>query len=234
MRRGPAIALSALLIAATPTVLVGNALWVLVNPWLVHAQYAIPGFPDDDQGLEGDERSDLAVTGIRSVRPWDDGIVLLEEARLPEGEPAFDERETTHMQDVRDLIGGFLVAWAIALVAAIGAGLALWRFGERARLRSALLWGAKLTIGVMAMSALLLLVSFETFFDGFHGIFFEGDSWRFNEAYTLRRLYPDFFWGSAGAITALVVGLQAAGVFAAARRLGRRADASGTTASLAQ
>ena len=220
MRRGPAIALSALLIAATPTVLVGNALWVLVNPWLVHAQYAIPGFPDDDQGLEGDERSDLAVTGIRSVRPWDDGIVLLEEARLPEGEPAFDERETTHMQDVRDLIGGFLVAWAIALVAAIGAGLALWRFGERARLQAALLWGAKLTIGVMAISALLLLVSFETFFDGFHGIFFEGDSWRFNETYTLRRLYPDFFWGSAGAITALVIGLQAAGVFAAARRLG--------------
>jgi integral membrane protein (TIGR01906 family) len=231
MRRGLAIALSALLIATIPTVLIGNALWVLVNPWFVHVQYAIPGFPDDERGLEGDERSDLAVTGIRSVRPWDEGIVLLEEARLPDGEPAFEERETTHMQDVRDLIGGFLAAWAIALVAGIAAGAALWRFGEPSRLERALLWGAGLTIGVMALLGLLLLVSFDAFFDGFHGIFFEGDSWRFNEGYTVRRLYPYFFWGTAGAITALLVGLQAAAVYAGARRLGRP-GASEAAASL--
>src|SRR5262245_27839935 len=130
MRRGLVIALSALLIAAVPTVLIGNALWLLVNPWLVHAEYAIPGFPDDALDLDQGERTDLAVTGIRSVRPLDEGVVLLEEARLPDGDPAFDQRELVHMQDVRDLIGRFLVAWAVAIAAGVGAGVGLRRLGE--------------------------------------------------------------------------------------------------------
>ena len=233
MRRGLPIALSVLLIAAVPTVLIGNALWLLVNPWLVHAEYAIPGFPDDELGLDQDQRTDLAVTGIRSVRPLDEGVVLLEQARLPDGDAAFDERELTHMQDVRDLIGGFLVAWALALVVAVGAGAGLRRTAEPGALDRALRAGAWLTLALMALAAVTLAVSFDTFFDGFHGIFFEGDSWRFNETYTLRNLYPDFFWGVAGGIKALLVAVQAVAVLVATRLPGTRADGSGAAASLA-
>ena len=218
MRRGRANALSALLIAAVPLILVGNAAWLLFNPWLVHAEYAIPGFPEPYIELGDEERTDLAVTGIRSVRPLDEGVALLAEAELADGRAAFDERELTHMQDVRDLVTGLVVLWAVALAAGAGAGAWLRRHGERGTLQRALRGGAVVALGVIAVSALVLAVSFDTFFEAFHELFFEGDSWRFNETYTLRSLYPDFFWSVAGGVMALLVAIQAAAVIAATRR----------------
>src|SRR5512134_3218871 len=127
MRRRLVLALSAVIVVAVPVVLVGNTLLILVNPWFVHAQYAVPGFPDDSRGLSDGERTDLAVTGIRSIRPGSGGVELLREARLPGGGPAFEEREIEHMEDVRGLVGGALIAWAVALVIGLAAVLALRR-----------------------------------------------------------------------------------------------------------
>ena len=90
--------------------------------------------------------------------------------------------------------------------------------GPRFPLVPVLIGTGVVALGVMALSALALAVSFDATFDAFHGIFFEGDTWRFNETYTLRSLYPDFFWGVAGGAMALLVGVQAAAVIAATRR----------------
>jgi integral membrane protein (TIGR01906 family) len=221
MRRKLSLVLSALIVAAVPAILVGNTLWAVNNPWFVHAQYAIPGFPDDSHDLSDRERTDLAVTGIRSIRPGSDGVELLRDARLPSGEQAFEEREIQHMEDVRGVVAGFLTAWGIALVLAVAAALGLRRLGAPGSVGRALVAGAFLTIAAMASAALILLVNFEFFFDGFHGAFFEGESWRFNGSYTLRQLYPDFFWSvAAGTMVALVV-LQAVALFAGFRQPGR-------------
>ena len=45
-----------------------------------------------------------------------------------------------------------------------------------------------------ARSALAMLADFDAFFDTFHGVFFDGDSWRFQHGDTLLGLYPDTFW----------------------------------------
>lgn len=217
MRRGTQNGLSALIVIAVPVILIGNALWLLINPWVVEAQYALPGFPDP-QGLSDGERTDLAITGIRSIRPGGDGVELLREARLPTGDPAFVQREISHMEDVRALVAGFLRAWAVAVAVAIAAAIALRRLGPPGSVGPPLVAGALLTVGAMALAGLIMLVSFEFFFDGFHGVFFEGDSWRFNETYTLRALYPDAFWGVAGGAMAALVLLQAAALIAVVRR----------------
>ena len=147
MRRKLALALSALIVAAVPAILIGNTLWVLMNPWFVHAQYAVPGFPADSHGLGDHERTDLAVTGIRSIRPGSDGVELLREARLPSGSPAFEEREIQHMGDVRGLVAGFLTVWAVALVLTVAAALGLRQLGTPGSVGSALVAGAFLKIG---------------------------------------------------------------------------------------
>jgi hypothetical protein len=221
MRRRLALALSALIIVAVPIVLVGNALLVLVNPWLVHTEYALPGFPDDSLDLSDGERTDLAVSGVRSVRIGSDDVDALREARLPDGDPAFDADEIQHMDDVRGLVSGAVVAWATALLLGAGAVLALRRLGEPAPFRvpwtrasgavgSALVGGAYLSVAAIALAAPIMAVDFEFFFDGFHGVFFEGDTWQFDDDDTLLNLYPEVFWGiAAGALIALIV-LQAA------------------------
>ncbi|MDP9188055.1 MAG: DUF1461 domain-containing protein [Actinomycetota bacterium] len=216
MRDRIAIALSVLVVAAIPAVLIGNTLWVLIVPWLIDAEYALPGFPADPEGLGDAERKDLALTGMDSIRPFGEGTDVLREARLPDGEPAFTEREIAHMKDVRALIAGVLIAWAVALVVAIAGTLALRRRGERGS--PTLVAGAWLTLGAMALIGVVMLIDFEFFFDGFHGIFFEGDSWRFNESYTLRRVYPDFFWGAAAGGMAVLVAAQAAALIVGLRR----------------
>ena len=217
MRRNPAGALTVLIAAAVPIVLLGNALWLLVNPWLVDVQYALPGFPDEP-ALSDAARKDLAVTGIDSVRPWGGGVELLREARLPSGDPAFTEREIQHMEDVRGLLAAFLTVWAISLGIAIAAALALRRIAGPGSIERALGRGAIVSLVAIAVIGLVMLVNFEFFFDGFHGIFFEGDSWRFNETYTLRQLYPDYFWAVAGGGAAALVLLQAAAMLAVVRR----------------
>jgi integral membrane protein (TIGR01906 family) len=205
-----------LIVAAVPAILVGNTLWVLINPWFVHAQYAVPGFPDSHR-LSDQERTDLAVRGIRSIRPGSTGTEL-REARLSSGDRAFEEREIQHMADVRGLVSGFLTAWAIALVLAVAAALGLRRLGATRSVRRALVAGALLTIAAMGLVGLIMLINFEFFFDGFHGAFFEGESWRFNSSYVLRQLYPDFFWGVAGGTMAALVVLQALALLAGFRQ----------------
>lgn len=205
------------MIAAVPAIAVGNSLWALLNPWLVDAQYALPGFPDDRYGLDRGERAGLAETGVRSVRPVGEGIDLLREARLPSGEPAFGRREIDHMADVRALVRGFGFAWVVALGVAAAAGAALWRLGGRDAVRRALAGGGVLTLAAIAAVGLFALVAFDAFFAAFHGLFFEGDSWRFADTATLRRLYPDAFWAIASAATVVLVLVQAGAVIAFGR-----------------
>lgn len=212
-----ASALTALLIVAVPLILTGNAVWLLLNSLFVEAQYALPGFPVDPAGVQDPARTELAKTGVASIRPGSDGVALLEAARLPSGEPAFDAREVSHMADVRSLVSSLMIAWVVALACALAAGSALHRRGEPGALRSALFRGALVTVVGMVLIGLLMAVSFETFFEGFHELLFEPGTWRFSDEDTLRQLYPDAFWSIAGATVAVLVLLQAVALGALSR-----------------
>lgn len=214
--------LAATVALAVPVVLAGNALWVLLGPALVDVAYAMPGFPDDHGGLDRAQRTDLANTGVDSVHPLEEGVELLREAKLPDGRAAFGPAEIRHMADVRALTTAALTAWAIALALGAAAGAWLHRRAGTAAVMRSLRLGALGTLGAMAAVGLFALVAFDSFFAAFHGIFFEGDTWRFADDATLRRVYPDAFWGLASAAMALAVILQAGTLALIVERLGRR------------
>ncbi len=208
MRRA-AVAFVAVLI---PVLLLGNGVYVIANDWFVRFEYGRDGFPRDPYGLATGQRTELAGIALRSILPWQrEGTGLLREARLPSGRPAFGEREIAHMDDVRALITGLLVAHAVAVLAL--AGLAARRATRRLALRGLLL-GAVLTLGLAAFVAAYVLVSPIGFLGGFHRVFFSGDSWRFAETDTLRRLFPDRFWSDTAALLGAAVAAQAAAVLA--------------------
>jgi integral membrane protein (TIGR01906 family) len=187
---------------ALPAVMVGNALWLLLGPWLVDVAYAVPGFPDDAGGLDRDARAALAHQGVEAVRPLGPGVDVLREADLPGGEAAFRPAEISHMADVRALVGGFTIAWTGGLAALVVRA-------ARARALRALRAGALATLAAVGAIALFALLASDALFTAFHGVFFEGDSWRFADEVTLRRLYPDEFWGLSGAALGLLVAAQA-------------------------
>ncbi len=206
-RRAPPIALAALVALAVPAVLLGNGLWVLTNEWYVHAEYARPGFPDDRYGFTKEQRTELALVGLDSIRPFNgDGVQVLREARLPDGSAAFTEREVFHMAEVRGLVGKVLLAHAVAL----GAIALAWLLSRRLRLAGVmtrgLVGGSALTLGIAAVLGVYMLANFDGFFVQFHEALFTGDTWRFPSSDTLIRLYPDAFWSDfAGVLAGLTL-----------------------------
>jgi integral membrane protein (TIGR01906 family) len=183
----------AIAVLVTP-ILVVNAFRVLATGTFVRAELGRDGFPVDRYGFTTDQRKQLALLGLRSIQPGSDGIVLLERARLPNGSPAFGLRELTHMRDVRRLFGIALRGQLIVLVAigALALGLARTRF--RAVVPLGLLAGGIATLAIAALAVPLILLGFDGFFVRFHEVFFSGDSWRFNNADTLIRIYPERYW----------------------------------------
>lgn len=200
---------------AVAPVLVGTALLVLAHPWVADAAYALPGFPDPRIEMGDGERSRLAAVSTHAIQPWrGDGLEEMRAARRDDGRPAFDAAELRHFADVRDLVAAFLIA---ALAGAVVVGVAALA-GARSTIRRGLALGARVTLGLLAVLSVLMLVGFDAFFEAFHGVFFEGESWKLPRFGTVRSLYPDAFWGLMGGVTAVLVIGQAAALALALRR----------------
>lgn len=189
---------------------IGNALLLIfvLGGWFVDLIYALPGFPETDAALAPGQRRDLAADGMAAIRPLGPGVDLLREADLTSADPAFNSRELTHMEDVRQVVAGFAIAW----LAGLGLLAVAW-FGRRPlggpeALRRAARTAAIALLAAVVAFGLLLLFAFEPIFEGFHAIFFSGDSWRFHADDTLLQLYPEMFWAAAGTVTVLLVVTQ--------------------------
>lgn len=206
---------------AVPLVLLVDGVHVIAHGWYIRFEYGRDGFPRDPYGLTTGQRTDLAAVGLRSILPWERaGTGLLREARLPDGDPAFGGREVRHMGDVRALVWGLFVAHAAALVAI--AALAALR-ATRPLLGRGLRLGAILTLALAGFVAVFVLVSPIGFLGGFHRVFFSGDSWRFAETDTLRRLFPDRFWSDTAIALGVATAAQAAALLGAAWLRARKA-----------
>jgi integral membrane protein (TIGR01906 family) len=203
------VAVVAVVALAVPPILVVNALRVLANDSFVRFEYGREGFPAERYGLGEEERERLALLGLRSIQPGTEGVVLLERARLPDGSPAFDARELSHMEDVRTVFGAALRAQLVALVVIAALALGLAWTGLRAVVPRGLLVGALATLAVAALGVPFILLGFDRFFTRFHEAFFEGDSWRFSDTDTLIRLYPERLWEDVSQLAAAITVAQA-------------------------
>jgi len=199
--------------------LIGSALLVVAHPWAADAAYALPGFPEPRIALGDDERSRLAAVGTRAIQPWrSDGIEAMRAATREDGRPAFVRDELEHFEDVRTVVLAFLVAGAAGL-ALIAVAAVLAR--DRSLVRRGLIAGTRLTVAVFVATGALMLIGFDAFFDAFHSLFFEGETWKLPNLGTVRSLYPDALWALMGGAMVVLVLAQVAAVVVVLRRSGR-------------
>lgn len=203
------VALVVAIAVVTPPVLVVNGLRAVANDWIVRFEYGRSGFPDDRYGLSREERTDLALIGLDAITPGTEGVALLEQARLPDGTPAFTAREVEHMDDVRQVFGRALRVQLAVLVALALLALALARTALRPAVPGGLLLGSLLTLTVAVLAIPIILLGFEGFFARFHELFFDPGTWRFPTSDTLIRLYPERFWEDVSQIVAVLTLAQA-------------------------
>jgi integral membrane protein (TIGR01906 family) len=136
------------------------------------------------------------------------------------GAPVLNERERTHMRDVRGVFAGFGL---IAVVAAAGL-VALYagarRLGHPERAWAAIRNGARgLAIGVV-IAGVVAFFAFDAAFEVFHRLFFAGGSYTFDPGSDrLVQLFPFTFWSETTmAVGGLIIVLSLLTATLAGRR----------------
>ncbi len=195
--------LSYLVSLATPFALIGLALRILLTPLYYTIEYNMPYFPADEYGFTKEDRLKWAEPSVKYLVNSAD-ISYLGDLKFDDGTPIYDERELSHMHDVKNVVQGSLKAWYVSLAVLILLAILAQRSGWMPiyldGLRRGGWWmiGLAATLGFIAGAGILLNPDiFWNFFAWFHSLFFEGDSWLFYNSDTLIRLFPIRFWQDA-------------------------------------
>jgi integral membrane protein (TIGR01906 family) len=176
-----------------PFAIILTAVRLLLTPVFVNLEYHTPGFPEDSYGMTIEQRLEYAPLAMDYLLN-DEDISFLGDQRFDDGTPLYNQRELSHMVDVKVLTQQFLDIWVLLLVLLLGTGAAAWHFGFLDDFRNWVARGGKITVIALVVAMVLIGVSFNALFTGFHSIFFEGDSWLFFYSDTLIRLFPLRFW----------------------------------------
>jgi integral membrane protein (TIGR01906 family) len=202
-------ALSWVVTLLVPLVIIMLAVRLLLTPVFLQVEYRMPGFPTDTYGFTLEDRLRWATPSLLYLVN-DQGIDYLANLRFENGTPIYNERELTHMLDVKKALQMLLNVWHGALIVLVVLGIWAWRANWLDTYRSGWRRGGFLTIGLLIACAIFAATSFWDFFTWFHTLFFEGTSWQFEYSDTLIRLFPIRFWADCfiyiGAFS-LIVGL---------------------------
>jgi integral membrane protein (TIGR01906 family) len=159
----------------------------------LEVEYRLPGFPDDPFGFTFDERlhyARLSADYLVNSAPLD----FLADVIMDNGQPLYNDRELSHMLDVKNLTQVVLQVWYLVIALFAFGVLLFWKSNELWGFWQAVRQGGWLTIGLVAAILLGVLLSFNALFTAFHRIFFTGDTWLFYFSDSLIRLFPQRFW----------------------------------------
>ena len=179
-----------------PLALTFLGLRLLLTHAFLQVEYRTPGFPADDYGFTLQDRLRWSSISVDYLVNNAD-ISFLGNLTFPDGSALFNERELSHMRDVKNVVQPVLwigyATWLLLL------GLGLWaRFGGWwTEFAGGLRGGGWLTVGLVAIIGIFAGISFWQFFTVFHQLFFSGGSWLFYYSDTLIRLFPLPFWQDA-------------------------------------
>ena len=195
--------LSLLVAILVPIALIGLGLRVLLTPLFLQIEYNMPYFPPDEYGFTKEDRLKWAPYALDYLVNNED-ISYLGNLEFDDGTSLYNERELSHMDDVKLVTQGALRVWYAALALLLLLGVWAWFGGWWQGYRLGLRRGGWLMIGLAVTIGLIVVVGiainpnvFWSFFAGFHALFFEGDSWIFLFSDTLIRLFPIRFWQDA-------------------------------------
>ena len=202
--------LSWLITFLIPLALIGSALRLLLTTTFLHIEYNMPRFPQDEYGFTKEDRLKWAPYAVEYLVNSAD-ISYLGDLAFDDGTPLYNERELSHMEDVKRVTRGTLNVWdatlAVLLALRIWSRLGHWGQAYRQGLRR----GGWLMVGLAVAIGLIVIVGiavnpnvFWGFFTAFHKLFFVGDSWLFLYSDTLIRLFPIRFWQDAFLIAAVI------------------------------
>jgi integral membrane protein (TIGR01906 family) len=202
--------LASLVAVLVPIALIGLGLRLLLSPLFLQIEYNMPYFPQDEFGFTRADRLKWAPYALDYLTNKED-ISYLGDLKFEDGSPLYNERELSHMDDVKRVTQGALRVWYGSLAILVALGLWAWFGGWWQAYLLGLMRGGWLMVGLAVAVGLIVVIGiavnpnvFWNFFAGFHSLFFEGDSWLFLYSDTLIRLFPIRFWQDAFLLAAVI------------------------------
>ena len=193
-----------------PIALIGLGLRILLSPVFLKIEYNMPYFPVDQYGFTKIDRLKWAPYALDYLVNSAD-ISYLGDLKFDDGSPLYNERELSHMADVKHVTQNALNAWYISLSLLILLGLLAWRGEWPQTYRLGLMRGGWLMVALATLIGVIAVIGiainpdlFFSFFTAFHHLFFTGDSWLFLYSDTLIRLFPLRFWEDAFLFAAVI------------------------------
>lgn len=191
------LVLSILVTLMVPVLLVLISVRLVMSETYLAIEYNKPDFPPDDYGFKLADRLRLAPYALQYIM-GNAGIDYLGNLTFDNGQPLYTQRELQHMIDVKKVTyAAMLVLAATAVLFVIVAAIMVRSREGRRWFRRGLFSGALLLLALLIGSVALLMINWDTFFTGFHDLFFASGTWVFDYSDTLIRLFPVRFWQDA-------------------------------------
>jgi integral membrane protein (TIGR01906 family) len=210
------------LFVATILAIIALAVLPLLTPWFMHAALDAAGSAEL-LGLTATQTHALSDQSLREL-VFGPGDFAFEG---PDGQPFYDPDERGHLGDARLLLGIFLIAGGIGVVA-IGAALGAWK-DRRSAIWTVVRRAGLATSIVVIVLGTISLVAFDSLFTLFHQVFFPGGNWAFDpSSQRLVQLYPFRFWQIAAAALGTLVFILGLATWLLGRWLSQRAAPDST------
>lgn len=187
---------AAIITLLIPVLLILASIWSLIRPAFLEYEYNLKNFPPDEYGFTTADRRLFGKLSVEFLQNTED-ISFLENLKFSDGKPIYNERELSHMADVKSLVklmNRILVGAGFAFML-----LTLWAYMGKwlKNYFLALAAGGWLTLGLIGLILAGTLINFDELFTQFHHLFFTGDTWLFFANDTLIRLFPLKLWSDA-------------------------------------
>ena len=187
---------SVLITIIVPLLLMMTSIRILLNPFYLDYEYNLPNFPADEFGFTKADRlhwGKLSVVYLTNNA----GPEFLADLKFEDGQPIYNERELSHMLDVKNLVQ-LMIKIMLPMAAFLGlAWIFAWRLGWKIEFWRAVSRGGWVTLGMIGLILVGTVINFDALFIGFHHIFFTGSTWLFYTNDTLIRLFPEKLWSDA-------------------------------------
>lgn len=192
-----AVIMQVVLAILAPVTILIAAIRLIASPAFLWFEYHRPGFAPDQYGMDTEQRLTYGSYGLDYLFNFA-SPAYLGDLTFANGNPLFSQAEVSHMADVKQVMLVTNIVGLVAAVICLVLIIMLYRMRKGAIARS-LFSGAVWFTVAMIILAVVAAFGWQTFFAGFHQLFFADGTWTFSTTDTLIRLYPGQFWIDAAA-----------------------------------
>ena len=182
-----------ILVLVMPIFILISIARILISPAYLQIEYRMPGFPEDHYGMPQEARLEFAPVAVKYVGNKED-IDYLANLEFESGSKLYNERELSHMVDVKDLVQVGKKVWVGLAAFIVMTWILAWKIKLLEWFKQSISFSGLITSSFLILISLLGIMNFDALFTSFHRIFFEDGTWLFYYTDTLIRLFPIRFW----------------------------------------